>query len=83
MATTLSPDQLLVIDRFAQPLLPADRATFRRQVLEQLAVMSELGDGVIHRTCAEVQRSLFHPPDTSTQNSPRHLRKHGDGRALL
>ena len=52
MAKPLTQDQQAAIDFAASALHPADQATFRRRVLEELQALPELGDGIIHRVCA-------------------------------
>jgi hypothetical protein len=63
VAKPLTHDQQAAIDSAASALHPADQATFRRRVLEQLDAAPEIGDGVVYRTCASVQRPLdkMHP----------------------
>ena len=39
-----------------------DRDAFLRDVAERLAALPHLGDGVVHRMCAEVQREHWDPP---------------------
>ena len=79
MAKSLTHDQQSTIDRAASALHPADQATFRRRVLEQLQALPELGDGIVHRVCATNQRSLFKPPagDNLGHYEPRPLKRFG------
>ena len=42
----------------------ADRDPFLRDVAERLRG-HEIGDGILHRTIAEVQARYWHPPDLS------------------
>jgi hypothetical protein len=60
-------------------LHPADQATFRRRVLEQLQALPELGDGIVHRVCATNQRFLLKPPagDNLGRCEPRPLKRFG------
>jgi hypothetical protein len=74
----LSSDQQDTLDRAASALHPADQATMRQRVLEQLAAAPEIGDGVVYRTCASVQRQLFKPPaDDLAHHAPRQLKRFG------
>ena len=52
-----------LINRFAGPLLPSDRAAFRRAAEEALAQLPCAGPGAAHRAIAALQRSFFDPPD--------------------
>ena len=58
----LTDDQLAAVLRAASPLLPVDRSPFLEAVAARLSECSELGDGVIGRICAEVQRKFWNPP---------------------
>ena len=60
----LSAAQETAIARAAAALHPADQKTFHARVREQLDAAPEIGDGVVYRACASVQRSLFKPPNT-------------------
>jgi hypothetical protein len=53
--------QLDVIMAAAEPLAVADRDPFLRDVAERLRG-HQIGDGLIHRVIAEVQRKYFAPP---------------------
>jgi hypothetical protein len=79
VAKPLTQDQQAAIDFAASALHPADQATFRRRVLEELQALPELGDGIIHRVCATNQRSLFKPPagDNLGHYEPRPLKRFG------
>lgn len=44
-----------------------DREAFRARVLDELQGQAEIGEGVIHRACARVQRALWTPPVTSSE----------------
>jgi hypothetical protein len=46
----------------ARPLAVQDRDPFLRDVAERLAALPHLGDGAVHRVCAEVQRRHWDPP---------------------
>jgi hypothetical protein len=58
----LTDDQLLTIERMAQPLHPRDRGAYLHRVAELLAGV-EIGDGVVTRAAARAQRELFDPPE--------------------
>jgi hypothetical protein len=55
-ALALTDSQVDAIFRFATPLLPVDRAPFLEDCVRALSELPELGDGVVTRTCAEVQK---------------------------
>jgi hypothetical protein len=57
----LTDSQLDVIMAAAEPLPVADRDPFLRDVVERLQG-KEIGDGILHRTIAEVQARYWHPP---------------------
>jgi hypothetical protein len=78
VAKTLTDDQQSAIDRAASALHPTDRPTFHARVHEQLATVPEVGDGLVYRVAASVQRSLFKPPaDALEHHEPRHLKRFG------
>jgi hypothetical protein len=56
-----SDDQLTQIFRCAAPLAPGLRSDFLRDVAAELDG-KELGDGLVLRTCREVQRRYWTPP---------------------
>jgi hypothetical protein len=60
----LTDTQMNTVISLAEPLEPADRDTYLRQVAERLNG-HELGDGYVTRVCREVQSGLFRPPDFS------------------
>jgi hypothetical protein len=70
----LSADQETTIARAAAALHSADRPTFYARVHEQLDAAPEIGDGVVYRTCASVQRSLFKPTRPETGSIPKYVR---------
>jgi hypothetical protein len=61
MSLALTGDQMTQIFRCAAPLTPADRSDFLRDVAAELAG-KELGDGIVLRTCREVQRRYWRAP---------------------
>ena len=64
----LSSDQADAILRAARPLPPADHDAFLEDVSSALAGL-EIGDGVIHRVCRDVQRKYFDPPNLNHVSS--------------
>jgi hypothetical protein len=60
----LTDTQLDVIMAATKSLAVADRDLFLRDVAERLRG-HEIGDGILHRTIAEVQARYWHPPDLS------------------
>jgi hypothetical protein len=65
MAKQLTADQVDIVLRAARPLPPSDHAAFLEEVTTALAGCSELGDGLVSRTCREVQRRHWDPPEFS------------------
>jgi hypothetical protein len=57
----LTDAQLDAIVRACQPLAPGDRGAFLEAVAAALRDR-EIGDGLLHRTIAEVQRKFWDPP---------------------
>jgi hypothetical protein len=70
---SLSVDQLNTVMRAAGALNVADRDPFLRAVAHALAGR-EIGDGVVGRTCAELQKRFWRPPEFDRRN---HGGKHG------
>jgi hypothetical protein len=58
----LSDAQLDIVFRLAAPLLAADRSAFLEDVARALGELPEVGDGVVARICAQVQRRYWRPP---------------------
>ena len=54
-----------LIARLAGPLLPADRAAFRRAAEDALARVPCWGEGAVYRAVASLQRTFFNPPTES------------------
>ena len=46
----------------AQPLAVQDREPFLQEIAARLTALPHLGDGIVHRVVAEVQRKHFDPP---------------------
>jgi hypothetical protein len=63
----LTDDQLATVLRAAEPLPPRDRTAFFAAVAQVLAGQAVLGDGIVGRTCRELQRLMTSPPEV-----PRH-----------
>ena len=53
----------------ARPLPPSDHAAFLEEATKALAGCTDLGDGVVARTCREVQRRYWDPPDLTGRAS--------------
>jgi hypothetical protein len=59
----LSDAQLDIVFRLAAPLLDVDRSAFLEDVARELGALPELGDGIVARICAQVQRKYWRPPE--------------------
>jgi hypothetical protein len=59
----LSDAQLDIVFRLAAPLLDVDRSAFLEDVARALGELPEIGDGIVARTCAQVQRKYWRPPE--------------------
>lgn len=58
----LSEDQMMTLLAASNPL-PADvRAAFLEHCAQEIAALPEVGDGVLHRVVARVQKLYFDPP---------------------
>jgi hypothetical protein len=62
MPIALTDSELDIIFAAAQPLAVQDRDAFLQDVAKHLAALPHLGDGIVHRVCAEVQREHWDPP---------------------
>jgi hypothetical protein len=60
---SLSDSQLDAVIRASAPLAPHDRSAFLVAVADALRDVSVVGDGSVHRICAEQQRRFLSPPD--------------------
>jgi hypothetical protein len=58
----LTDTELDIVFAAAQPLALKDRDAFLKDIAERLTALPHLGDGVVHRVCAEVQRRHWDPP---------------------
>ena len=65
------PDAL--ISRLAGPLLPSDRAAFRRAAEAAIEQIPCAGPGLIYRIVSGVWRSYFHPPDDASWDIAQEL----------
>jgi hypothetical protein len=65
----LTDSEMSTIMRAAEPLAPADREDFLRQVATVLGGMSVLGDGVVARTVREIQARYWRPPEINGTNN--------------
>ena len=59
----LTDDQLDIVFRMAAPLPDVDRSAFLEDVARELGGLREIGDGIVARTCAQVQRKYWRPPE--------------------
>jgi hypothetical protein len=57
----LTDEQLDIVMRAAEPLASADRGSFLEAVAGELQGQ-EIGDGIVARICAELQRRYLSPP---------------------
>lgn len=70
----ITDSQLQMIMRACEPLLPADRDPFLRALALRLSSEPELGDGIIGRAIAELQREFWKPSALEEQHTPRSRR---------
>jgi hypothetical protein len=59
----LTDAQLDIVFRMAAPLLDVDRSMFLEDVARELGGLRAIGDGIVARTCAQVQRKYWRPPE--------------------
>jgi hypothetical protein len=59
----LSDAQLDIVFRLAAPLLDVDRSAFLEDVARALGELPEVGDGIVARVCAQMQRKYWRPPE--------------------
>jgi hypothetical protein len=74
----LTDDQLSAVMRAAESLHPSDRQQFLEAVARALQGKM-LGDGVVHRTCAEMQRRFLTAPPEPPRNPSRWSSKRSNG----
>jgi hypothetical protein len=71
----LTDSQLDAIMHASAPLQPAVRSAFLVAVADALRDVP-IGDGTVHRVCAELQRRYFDPPNLSyARGTPQPLRR--------
>jgi hypothetical protein len=61
----LSDDELATVMAAARPIAIERRDAFLQDIATLLHACVEIGPGVVHRICAEVQRRHFDAPDLS------------------
>jgi 3-hydroxyisobutyrate dehydrogenase-like beta-hydroxyacid dehydrogenase len=59
----LTDEELTAVMAAARPIAVDRRDEFLRKVASELGRCGELGDGVVYRVIAQVQREHFEPPD--------------------
>jgi hypothetical protein len=64
----LSDSELDAVMAAARPIAPELRDAFLHSVARALASRGEIGPGIVARTCRELQREFFDPPDVSRGN---------------
>jgi hypothetical protein len=64
----LSDEQLLTVQRAAEPLHPHDRGAYLERVAEMLSG-HEIGDGLVGRVAREAQRQFLRAPEP-TESKP-------------
>jgi hypothetical protein len=70
MPVKLSESQEATIDRLGKPLQPVDRERYRERVYALLSGYPEVGDGLVNRVAAAVQReTLVTPPPRAVYGS--------------
>jgi hypothetical protein len=67
----LTDAQLDAVMRAAAPIAIDRRDAFLRQVAEELSRYVELGDGIVHRVIAQVQRQHFDAPELEEERRGR------------
>jgi hypothetical protein len=70
---SLSDCQLATVMTAAEPLNPHDRDAFLRSVATMLRGERELGDGVVARTCRQLQKEFLRtmPKISAEDSAPR------------
>jgi hypothetical protein len=61
----LTSEQLDIVMAACAPLEPADRSAFLLLLAARLRDIETLGDGLVARTCRELQAQFWHAPDLS------------------
>jgi hypothetical protein len=62
MPIALTDSELDIVFAAARPLAVQARDGFLKEVAARLAALPHLGNGAVHRVCAEVQREHWNPP---------------------
>jgi hypothetical protein len=62
----LSDSELDAVLTAARPIAVERRDAFLQAVAGELKGCREIGPGVVHRVCADVQRAFFDPPQFAT-----------------
>jgi hypothetical protein len=62
MPIALTDSEMDIVFDAARPLAVQDRDAFLKDIAERLTALPHLGDGIVHRVCAEVQRQHWNPP---------------------
>jgi hypothetical protein len=75
---SLTDSQMDIVRHAAEPLPWCDRSGFLEAVAARLHGV-ELGDGVVHRVCAELQKEFFRAPALARNALPRWSRRVGGG----
>jgi hypothetical protein len=75
----LTDDQLSTVLRAAEPLQPHDRAAFAAAVAQVLAGQAVLGDGIVARTCRELQHRFMTSPPEVPRNPARWSSRRANG----
>jgi hypothetical protein len=65
MPIRLTDSELDAVMAAARPIAVERRDAFLQDVATLLHACVEIGPGVVHRVCVEVQRRYFEPPDFS------------------
>jgi hypothetical protein len=67
----LTEQQALALFAASYPLPPDRRSDFLIACAKEIAALPELGDGVLYRTIARVQREYFDPASLDSGRMPR------------
>jgi hypothetical protein len=70
----LTDDELDAVLAAARPLDVGDRDAFLQAVAAALQGAGEIGPGVVHRVCAELQRRFWDPPDLHAAGASKYRR---------
>jgi hypothetical protein len=67
----LTDSQLDAVMAAAAPLAPGDRSAFLQDLAVALRDHPEIGDGLLHRVVADVQRRHWDAPIEAARHQPR------------